>query len=106
MPDDTKVRINITIGEEELQMARESGESVSGYIRRLIREDAGGAYVKVPMPPAIHRIVAASGVLEGDRAQLLLQALTRVLAEHADAALMASRESLKAVITGTNQLPK
>jgi len=102
---DPKVRINITIGEQELALARDSGESVSGYIRRLIREDNEGQALRLPVPPELMRILRGSGVLEGPRYQLLLQELTAVIAEHADRALMASRESLKAVVTGTNKLP-
>jgi uncharacterized protein (DUF1501 family) len=103
---DSKVRINITIGETELELARASGESVSAYIRRLIVEDADGHFIKIPVPTPLYAILSSSGVLEGARASMLMQDLTQVLADHADAALMASRESLKAVITGMNPKPE
>ena len=104
---DAKVRINITIGEQELQLARDSGESVSGYIRRLIREDNEGQALKLPVAPELMRILRGSGVLEGPRYELLVRELTGVIADHADRALMASRESLRAVVVtpGTNELP-
>ncbi len=105
MSIDPKVRINITIGEQELALARASGESVSGYIRRLIREDNEGQGLMLPIAPELLRILRGSGVLEGPRYQLLMRDLTEVIADHADRALMASRESLKAVVTGTAKLP-
>lgn len=105
MSADPKLRINITIGETELALARRTGESVSGYIRRLVQEDNEGIFLKIPVSPDLHRILHSSGVLEGARRELLLRALTQVLADHADSALMASRESLKAVMTGGHDLP-
>ena len=35
-----KQRITITIGDDELTLAKASGEPVSSYIQRLIREDS------------------------------------------------------------------
>jgi hypothetical protein len=96
--DSNKRRVNITIGDAELAMAKASGESVSGYITRLIREDNDGAALRVPMPDAVAMVLRQSGVMEGPRAGILRAEVAALVLRHADEALLDSRQRIKAVL--------
>lgn len=61
---DGKKRINITIGPAELARARQSGETVSGYISRLIRKDGSAGGLWIQLAPEVEEILHGSGVLE------------------------------------------
>lgn len=90
-------RINITIDEGELDLARNSGETVSGYIRRLIRQDNRPGLVKLEVPPELYTVLDRSGVLHDLSSPELQTRILRVLVDYADEALQNSRQRLKAV---------
>jgi hypothetical protein len=92
-----KRRVNISIGDAELAMAKASGETVSGYITRLIREDNGGG-LRVPLPDEVSAVLHQSGVLDGPRAPYLRSEIAALILRHADEALLDSRNRIKAVL--------
>jgi hypothetical protein len=92
-----KQRITITIGDDELTMAKASGEPVSSYIQRLIREDAQADVLRVPLPPGLGALMESSGVLrEGARGRLY-DSLHKVMVSHVDSTLLDSRAKLMAI---------
>jgi hypothetical protein len=92
-----KQRITITIGDEELSLAKASGEPVSSYIQRLIREDAESDAMRVPLPPGLGGLMESSGVLREGARQRLHEALHQVIVSHIDSTLMDSRAKLMAI---------
>ncbi|GEM_PF-3537719 len=98
-----KKRVNITIGDTELSLAKASGESVSGYISRLIREDNDGASLRVPIPSEVATVLDQSGVLSGPRGAQLRGEIAALILQHADAALLDSRQRIKAVLVDMTQ---
>jgi hypothetical protein len=72
-------RVDITIGDHELGFARVRGETVSGYIGRLIRADNAGGSMRVPMPDPIAKALDQSGVLCGPRGDQLRSRIKAVL---------------------------
>ncbi len=93
-----KKRVNITIGDHELSLAKASGETVSGYISRLIREDNDAASLRVPIPTNLVPVLDQSGVLKGERGAALRADVAAVILRHADEALLDSRQRIKAVL--------
>lgn len=93
-----KKRVNITIGDSELALAKASGETVSGYISRLIREDNDGPSLRVPIPGGVADVLRNSGVLDGPRGAQLRQEVAALVLRHADEALLDSRQRIKAVL--------
>jgi hypothetical protein len=94
-----KRRVNITIGDHELGLAKASGETVSGYISRLIREDNETSSIRVPIPEQVVGVLAHSGVLDGHRGPYLRAEIANIILRHADDALLDSRQRIKAVLT-------
>jgi len=94
-----KRRVNITIGDVELGLAKASGETVSGYISRLIREDNDTSSIRVPIPEEVVAVLNHSGVLDGPRGPFVRAEIASVILRHADEALLDSRERIKAVLT-------
>lgn len=92
-----KQRITITIGDEELALAKTVGEPVSSYIQRLIREDAQPDVLRVPLPPGLGSLMESSGVLRDGARDRLYEALHRVMVEHVDSTLLDSRARLLAI---------
>ncbi len=92
-----KQRITITIGDEELTLAKSSGEPVSSYIQRLIREDSQPDVLRVPLPPGLGALMESSGVLRDAARKKLHDALHRVMVEHVDSTLLDSRAKLMAI---------
>lgn len=95
---DGKKRINITIGPAELARARQSGETVSGYIGRLIREDADAGGLRVELTAEVEEILHGSGVLDGPRRAQLMADVTALILRHADQALSDSRYRIQALM--------
>jgi len=95
--NNNKKRITITISDEELAIARDSGESVSGYIGRLIRADAQGDVLSVPLPDGLHRILMSSGLMDGSARTRLFDDLVKVVVKHIDSTLLDSRAKLMAI---------
>lgn len=92
-----KQRITITIGDEELALAKSSGEPVSSYIQRLIREDCEPDTLRVPLPPGLGALMESSGVLRDAARVRLCEALHKVMVEHVDSTLLDSRARLMAI---------
>ncbi len=92
-----KQRITITIGDDELVMAKSSGEPVSSYIQRLIREDSQPDVLRVPLPEGLGALMESSGVLRDRARGRLFDALHKVMVEHVDATLLDSRAKLMAI---------
>ena len=89
--------MNIGVGDAELAMAKASGETVSGYISRLNREDSAGG-LRVPSPDEVSAVLHQSGVLDGSRAPFLRSEIAALILRHADEALLDSRNRIKAVL--------
>ncbi len=90
-------RINITIEEAELASAQASGETVSGYIRRLIREEADPCIIKLEITPQLADALDRSGMLEHLKSPALKARVAQTLVEWADEELLRSRERIKAI---------
>jgi hypothetical protein len=92
-----KQRITITIGDEELALAKASGEPVSSYIQRLIREDSQPDILRVPLRPGLGALMESSGVLRDGARARLYEALHTVMVQQVDATLLDSRARLMAI---------
>ena len=92
-----KKRITITISDEELAAARASGETVSGYIGRLIREAGDRDTLHLPLPDGLGRLLESSGVLSGPSRERLNDHLVQVVVRHVDDTLLDSRAKLMAI---------
>lgn len=92
-----KKRITITISDEELAAARASGETVSGYIGRLIREAGDRDTLHLPLPDGLGRLLESSGVLSDAGRQRLFDHLVQVVVRHVDDTLLDSRAKLMAI---------
>ncbi len=92
-----KKRITITISDEELAIARASGETVSGYIGRLIREAGDRDTLHLPLPDGLGRLLESSGVLDDASRARLFDHLVQVVVRHVDETLLNSRAKLMAI---------
>lgn len=92
-----KQRITITIGDEELLLAKASGEPTSSYIQRLIREDSQPDTLRLPLKPGVGALMESAGVLREPALSRLHDALHRVIVEQIDATLLDSRAKLMAI---------
>lgn len=92
-----KQRITITIGDDELVLAKASGEPVSSYIQRLIREDSQPDTLTLPLKPGLGALMESSGVLREPARTRLHDALHRVIVEQIDTTLLDSRAKLMAI---------
>ena len=90
-------RINITIDESELAAAQASGESVSGYIRRLIREDAEPTIIKLGIEPNLADALGRSGMLKNLESPVLRARISNAIVAWADEELLRSRERIRAI---------
>ncbi len=92
-----KQRITITIGDDELTLAKASGEPVSSYIQRLIREDSEADVLRVPLPEGLGALMESSGVMRPGARERLFDALHKVMVSHVDSTLLDSRAKLMAI---------
>jgi hypothetical protein len=90
-------RINITIDESELTAAQASGESVSGYIRRLIREDAEPTLIKLQIEPKLAEALGRSGMLKDLQSVALRGRISSTIVAWADEELLRSHERIRAI---------
>jgi len=90
-------RINITIEEAELTAAQASGESVSGYIRRLIREDAEPSLIKLRIEPKLADALDRSGMLKDLDSPNLRGRISNAIVTWADEELLRSRDRIRAI---------